>query len=51
MIIVGYKIQFQLGIMFTITNWYKGKRDIVLSLPFIDIWTSQIQKKYKNKEL
>jgi|WetSurSiteA1Bulk_404760.scaffolds.fasta_scaffold03812_6 hypothetical protein len=39
--------QFQIGFMFTITKWYKGERDIILSLPFIDLSIRQIQKKYR----
>ena len=41
--------QFQIGFMITVTRWYKGERDIVLSLPFIDISIRQIHKKYRNK--
>jgi len=42
-----FSFQFQIGLMFTITAWYKGTRCVVLSLPFVDIEFTQIHKKYK----
>lgn len=39
--------QFQIGFLFSITKWHKGEREIVLSLPFIDLCIKQVQKKYK----
>ena len=43
-------IQFQLGFLFTVTKWYKGERNIVVSLPFIDISWNQIHKDFKEKK-
>lgn len=43
--------QFQIGLMLTVTNWYKGERNVVLSFPFIDISLKQVQKKYKKQQL
>jgi len=44
---VRFDFQFQFGFLVTITNWYKGCRDIVISIPFCDISIKQIQKKYR----
>ena len=44
---IEFFTQFQIGFMFTITKWYKGERNIILSIPFLDIWFHQIHKKYK----
>jgi hypothetical protein len=46
---ISFFFQFQLGFLFTVTSWYKGERDIVISLPFVDINFHLIQKKYKIK--
>lgn len=33
--------------MFTITDYYKGQREIILSIPFVDICISQVEKQYR----
>lgn len=40
-------MQFQIGLMLTITKWHKGQRDIVLSIPFVDVSITQIQIFFK----
>lgn len=42
--------KFEIGFLFTITNWYKGQRNIVITLPFIIISWQQIHKDFKIKE-
>ncbi len=44
---IHFYFQFQIGLMFTITDYYKGQREFILSIPFVDICVTQLEKKYR----